>query len=547
MLIYYTRFLNALPKVHKILIFTALFQLAASVAYSVTAQHRYGGDYSVPLSSEPESLDPAFITDIYSVTVANNLYDGLVEFDQDLNIVPAIAKIWKISRDRRTYSFQLRQGVKFHNGREVTADDFVYSLSRILHPETRSPVASFFMNIHGAREFNQGNAPAVSGLKARSRYLLKIELDRPFAPFLSILAMINAKVVPKEFFKLDISGHPVGTGAFKQIHWIPGKEIVLTANADYFGGRPYLNTLHFRIYPNIEWEKVFSDFEMGYLDQSIIPSDKYAVVTADAKYRQRYSFISKPSLNLVYIGINCQIKPFDDIRVRKALSLAVDTRTIVEKITRRGAIPANGILPPGIAGFDPRFKGSDYDPARARRLLAEAGYPDGAGIPPQELWTVSKSKSVQTELEAYRRYWKAVGIDIVPKVAKNWKDFISMINARKVPLYYAAWYADYPDPDNFLYVLCNSTSRTNRMGYQDSQIDRMLEAARQEIDYLKRIEIYRDTEKKVVNDTPLIPQHINSFNYLFQPWVKGVEVNYLGAAYIPFRRIWLVDRDNPIQ
>lgn len=542
MLKYHMRLLKILPEAYLFLFCFVIFNFAATSASGTTMQHRYGGKYNVPLSSEPASLDPAFITDIYSVTVANNLYDGLVEFDRDLNIVPAIAKIWKISRDHRSYSFQLRQGVKFHNGREVTADDFVYSLSRILHPETRSPVASFFMNIRGAREFNQGKAPVVRGLKALNRYLLKIELDHPFAPFLSILAMTNAKVVPKEVFKLEVSRHSVGTGPFKQIRWHPGNEIVLAANHDYFGGRPFLDTIHFRIYPNIEWEKVFSDFEMGFLDQSIIPSEKYSMVTAESKYRQQYSFISRPSLNLVYIGINCQIKPFDDIRVRQALSLAVDTRTIVESITRRGAIPANGILPPGIAGFDPRFKGSTYDPAQARRLLAEAGYPDGKGIPPQEIWTVSKSKSVHSELEAYRKYWKAIGIEIVPKVARNWKEFISLINARKVPLYYAAWYADYPDPDNFLYVLCNSASGTNRMGYRNSKIDQMLEAARQEIDYLKRIELYRDTEKMVVNDTPLIPQHINSFNYLFQPWVKGVEVNYLGAAYIPFRRIWLAGR-----
>ena len=544
MLNYQTRLLKILPEAYVFLFCFVTFNLVATMASGTTVQHRYGGKYTVPLSSEPASLDPAFITDIYSVTVANNLYDGLVEFDRDLNIVPAIAKIWKISRDHRSYSFQLRQGVKFHNGREVTADDFVYSLSRILHPNTRSPVASFFMNIRGAREFNQGKAPVVSGLKALNRYLLKIELDHPFAPFLSILAMTNAKVVPKEIYKLEVSRHSVGTGPFKQLKWHPGNEIVLAANDDYFGGRPFLDKIHFRIYPNIEWEKVFSDFEMGFLDQSIIPSEKYSMVTAEPKYRQQYSFISRPSLNLVYIGINCRVKPFDDVRVRQALSLAVDTRTIVESITRRGAIPANGILPPGIAGFDPRFKGSIYDPAQARRLLAEAGYPGGKGIPPQEIWTVSKSKSVHSELEAYRNYWKAIGIKIVPKVAGNWKEFISLINARKVPLYYAAWYADYPDPDNFLYVLCNSASGTNRMGYRNSKIDQMLEDARQEIDYLKRIELYRDTEKMVVNDTPLIPQHINSFNYLFQPWVKGVEVNYLGAAYIPFRRIWLAGRES---
>ncbi|UCH20186.1 MAG: ABC transporter substrate-binding protein [Deltaproteobacteria bacterium] len=500
---------------------------------------RYGGKYNIPLSSEPESLDPAFITDIYSVTVANSLFDGLVEFDKDLNIVPAIAELWKISRNRRLYTFQLRQGVKFHNGREVTAEDFVFSFSRILQPDTHSPVASLFLNIEGAKAFHEGKNTEVKGLQALDRYTLKIELEQPFAPFLSILAMINAKVIPKEALDADFSRNPVGTGPFKFNNWNPGKEIILTANDAYNLGRPYLDTLYFQIYPNIEWEKVFADFERGFLDQSIIPSNRYDSITSGRRYQKRYNLVSKPTLNLVYIGMNCRQKPLDDVRVRQAMTMAVDITTIVTKITKRGSIPAKGILPPGIAGFDPEFQGYGYNRVRARKLLAEAGYQGGNGIPPLEIWTVSKAESVQKELMAYKNYLADIGIQIIPKVADSWKHFIKLINEKRVPLYYAAWYADYPDPDNFLYVLCHSKSRTNRMGYQNSEIDHLLESARQEVDYMKRIETYREVQKRVMEEAPLIAQHVNSFNYLFQPWVKGIEVSYLGAAYIPFRKIWI--------
>ena len=502
-------------------------------------QIRYGGKFSVPLSSEPESLDPAYITDIYSVTIANNLYDGLVEFDEDLNVVPAIAELWKISRDRKLYTFHLQKGVKFHNGREVTAEDFVFSITRILNPETHSPVASLFLNISGAKAFHDGKSAEVDGLKVLNPYTVQIQLDEPFAPFLSILAMANAKVIPKELAGPHFSRNPVGTGPFKFNSWKDGKEIILTANENYFLGRPYLDTLNFQIYPNIVWEKIFDDFERGFLDQSIIPSDKYNSITTDPQHHKNYKLVSKPTLNLVYVGINCNIKPLDDIRVRQAFSLAVDTEKIVRQITRRGSVPAKGILPPGIAGFDPEFDGHGYNPVRARKLLAEAGYPEGQGIPSLEIWTVSKSKSVQQELVAYQKYLADIGIKIVPKVADNWKHFINLINKQKVPLYYAAWYADYPDPDNFLYVLCHSKSRTNRMGYQNTEIDQMLEMARQEVNYIKRINIYREVQKLVMKETPLIAQHVNSFNYLFQPWVKGIEVNYLGAAYIPFRKVWI--------
>jgi peptide/nickel transport system substrate-binding protein/oligopeptide transport system substrate-binding protein len=468
-----------------------------------------------------------------------NLFDGLVEFDKDLNVVPAIARVWKISRDHRTYTFFLRKGVKFHNGREVTAGDFVFSLSRILSKETKSPVASLFFNIQGAKQFHEGTMPSVTGLRAVDPYTLKIELEAPFAPFLSVLGMANAKVIPKEELGPHFGTKPVGTGPFRYSTWVPGKEIVLTANRDYFAGRPFLDSLHFRIYHNIEWERIFSDFEDGHLDQSIIPSHKYDLILSDVRYRQHYNFISRPQLNLVYVGMNVNMFPLNDHRVRQAFSYAVDTETIVKEITKRGSIPAHGILPPGIAGFDPNFKGYTYDAERARKLLAQAGYPQGKGIPPIEIWTVSKSESVQRELQAYKRYLADIGVELIPKVASNWREFINFINERKAPMYYAAWYADFPDPDNFLYVLCNSKSRTNRMGYHNPEVDELLEQARRETDYMARIKKYREIQKQVMRQAPLISQHVNSFNFLFQPWVKGAEVSYLGAAYIPFRKVWI--------
>ncbi|MBW2149496.1 MAG: ABC transporter substrate-binding protein [Deltaproteobacteria bacterium] len=518
---------------------SAVLLLGFSYAALGADKAKYGGQYRIPLASEPTTLDPAFITGIYAVNVALNLFDGLLEFDKDLNVLPSIARIWKISRDHRTYTFLLRRGVKFHNGREVTAKDFVYSFTRILSPDTGSPIASLFFNIQGAKKFHEGKTKAVSGLRAPDPYTLKIQLEQPFAPFLSILAMANAKVVPKEEIGPGFSRNPIGTGPFRFHSWESGREILLTANKEYFEGRPFLEMLRFRIYPNIQWEKTFNDFEKGLLEQSIIPSSKYDMITSNPGYTKRYTFISKPTLNLVYVGMNVTIFPFNDYRVRQAIYHAVDIEKIVRDITKRGSIPAKGILPPGIAGFDPRFKGYSYDPDRARQLLKDAGYPQGRGIPPIEIWTVAKAESVQKELRAYQKYLDDIGIRLVPKVAENWSEFIKFINEKKAPMYYAAWYADYPDPDNFLYVLCHSKSKTNRMGYHNPDVDELLEQARQEWDYMKRVELYREVEKLVMRDAPIICQHVNSFNYLFQPWVKGVQVSYLGAEYISFQNVWI--------
>ena len=508
-------------------------------AKGVAADNQYGGEYRVPLDSEPPSLDPAHITSIYAVNVAMNLFDGLVEFDKDLNIVPAIARVWKISRDHCTYTFFLRKGVLFHNGREVTSEDFVFSFSRILNRDTQSPVASLFLNIKGAQEFHNGTSPEVVGLSAPDPYTLKIQLEQPFAPFLSILAMANGKVVPKEEIGPLFGRHPIGTGPFSFSSWQPGKEIVLTANENHYAGRPFLNTLRFHIYQNIEWEKIFDDFEKGLLEQSIIPSNKYDSIMSDNRYLEMYNLISKPTLNLVYLGMNVNMSPFNDHRVRQAISHAVNIEAIVRDITKRGSIAAKGILPPGIAGFDPHFEGYRYDPQKALKLLEEAGFPQGRGIPPIEIWTVSKSESVQRELREYQRYLAAIGIEVIPRTANNWGEFIKFINEKKAPMYYAAWYADYPDPDNFLYVLCHSQSKTNRMGYQNHKVDELLDQARRETDYMKRMVLYREVQKLVMVDAPLISQHVNGFNYLFQPWVKGVEASYLGAAYVPYKKVWV--------
>lgn len=525
-----------------IICFVILCTVTFSPALSFeTKRPSAGVDYNASLSGNPTSLDPAYITGIYAVSVANNIFDGLVEFDKDLNIVPAISEFWKISRNHRTYTFFLRKDVRFHNDRKVVADDFVYSFSRILHPDTKSPVASLFFSIEGAKAFHDGKIDYVEGLKAVDSHTLSIQLEKPHTPFLSILAMANAKVVPKELIGKTFGKSPIGTGPFRFDSWEQEKTIILKANDHYFNGRPRINTLCFHIYANIEWEKIHADFERGFLDQSIIPRSHYADVISKPSANDRYTFISKPSLNLVYIGINATLSPLKDLKVRRAICHAVDTHTIVKTVTGRGAVSSKGILPPGIAGFDPEYKGYVYDLEKAKVLMAEAGYGPGQDkkIPPLEIWTVSKSESVKQELFAYKKYLAEIGIELIPKVADNWSSFKKLLTQKSIPFFYLVWYADYPDPDNFLHPLFQSESKTNRTSYSNPLVDRLIEQAREESDYLKRTAIYRKVQNSIMNDAPIIPQHVNSFNYIFQPWVKGIEVSYLGTAYLPFRKMWI--------
>jgi len=201
-----------------------------------------GGIYRKPLEFNPKTLDPALSIDQYAVTVIQQIFDGLVQFDKNLNIIPAIARSWKVSSDGLTYTFYLREGVRFHNGREVTAEDFVYSFTRILDPETKSSSSDFFVHVLGAKEYLDKKAKDVKGLISLDKYTLKILLSKPYSPFLSILAMKGSKVVPKEVIEklgIDFGRSPVGTGPFKFVSMKEGDEIVLEANPHYFEGRPF--------------------------------------------------------------------------------------------------------------------------------------------------------------------------------------------------------------------------------------------------------------------------------------------------------------------
>src|SRR3989304_1676333 len=234
-----------------------LFQSGFGEAKEIPAQ---GGVYRRPLEFSPKTHDPALSIDIYAVAVIQQVFDGLVQFDKDLNTIPAIARSWKISPDGLTYTFYLREGVTFHNGREVTAEDFVYSFTRILDPETKSSSSNFFTGVVGTKEFMERKAKEVKGLVAQGNYILRITLSEPYVPFISILAMKGAKVVPRE--EIEKSGanfgrFPVGTGPFKFVSMKEGEEIVLEANPDYFEGRPYLDKVILKIFHGDPSEEIF--------------------------------------------------------------------------------------------------------------------------------------------------------------------------------------------------------------------------------------------------------------------------------------------------
>ncbi len=270
---------------------------------------RRGGSYRRPLEFNPKTLDPARSVDIYSVAVIQQIFDGLVQFDKDLTVIPCLAKSWKISPDGLTYTFFLREGVKFHHGRELTAEDAVYSLTRILDPRVKSPAAGFLDRVVGSREFQQGTAQNVRGLVAPDRYTFVIRLSEPYAPFISILGMNKFKVVPREEVEKSESGFgkaPVGTGPFRFVSMKEGEEILLEANGDYFEGRPYLDRVIFRIFHGSPMEEILRSFKAGNLEDSPVPFQQVGELAES----QQYTLLRKPILSLRFYGGISKISPF---------------------------------------------------------------------------------------------------------------------------------------------------------------------------------------------------------------------------------------------
>jgi oligopeptide transport system substrate-binding protein len=508
----------------------------------------FGGIYRRVLGNTPVTLDPTLVTDIYGGAVVRQLFDGLVQFDADLRPIPALAQFWEASWDRRTWTFTLRQGVRFHHGREVTAQDVVYSFTRLLGLPRPVTATAVFRHIQGATAFMQGETTSVQGLTALDRYTLQIVLDEPLAPFLAALGLPNTAVVPQEEVEKSEErfGHaPVGTGPFKLVRWEPHQEIVLAANDHYYEGRPFLDTIVFKLGVGGQLEEQFTDFLRGSLEEAIIPSGKQDEVHTDPRYRQ-HQRVRIPTLSLLYIGFNTQRKPFDDRRVRQAFNYAVNKEALVREITQSGrrlhprvSLTATGVLPPGMPGYDHKLQGYAYDLTKAKRLLAEAGYPDGADFPVVQLWSVDQAETTKAELAAYQKYLAELGVKVEIHYAPDWPAYRAMLLQGELSMFRLVRYADIPDADNILSPLLHSTGSSNYTFYRNPLVDQLLEQARREFDEARRIAFYHEVERLVMDDAPLIGQRYGASKYLYQPYVQGVEINWLGTRATPMKKIWL--------
>jgi len=475
------------------------------------------------LNNNPTTLDPALITDVQGGGIAAKLFNGLVRFNENLDIVPDIARSWKISDDQVTYTFRLRRDVRFNNGRKVTAQDVKFSFERVLTPETKAPLTWVLDKIEGAKDIVAGKTTTASGIRVVNDHTLVIKLERPFGPFLSLLAMTTAYVVPREdVLRLgqDFGTNPAGSGPYALTDWKHGQHLHLLAREDYFEGRPKLNGIYYRVIP--EDLTAVLEFETGRLDILLIPSSEYRRYTTDPAWRDLVH--GKPGLDSYYLGLNCTRPPFNDIRVRQAVNYAIDRQRILNTVFEKRGVLASGPIPPGLwkDGILPRaVKGYPYDPRKAQELIRQAGA-EGATIKVY----INADPEVLDIVEVIQSYLAKAGLK-AEITQLDWSAFKHAVNEGEPDAFWLSWWADYPDPENFLYPLFHSASAGpggNRSRCIDRELDGLIETAQRTMDERQRYRLYRQAEDRVLQNAPWVFMWHRADYFVIQPWVKNFKI-----------------------
>jgi ABC-type transport system substrate-binding protein len=472
---------------------------------------------------DPLTLDPACTSDTSSAEYIMEIFSGLVTFDRDLKLVPDIAEKWDISDDGTVYTFHLRRGVKFHDGsRQVTADDFKFSMERSLNPDTLSTVGSVYLDdIVGARQFADGKADSVSGIEVVDAYTLRITIDAPKSYFLAKLSYPTAFVVDQRevgdstcFSKTEWTLKPNGTGPFKLQEWQLTQRIVLAPNSEYYlEPKPSLAKVTYVLAggsPLVMYEN--DEIDVTGVGINDIESIR------DTSNPLNKEFTEAASLDTYYIGFNTEEPPFDDPDVRRAFAMALDKNVLSETVLKDLVVPANGILPPGMPGFNDKLEGIPFDPDGAQQLLEDAG---GAGsLGKITLLSSGRGASVGPIIEAIQAMWEQnLGVTVEVD-QEEFGLFLQDLDDGNFQMFDLGWIADYVDPQNFLDIKFHSGSPNNETKYANPDVDSLLEQARTEQDQATRLDLYGQAEEKIVEDEPWIPLYHGRSNALIKPYVQ---------------------------
>jgi oligopeptide transport system substrate-binding protein len=492
---------------------------------------------------EPETLDPALLTDAVSANLTYQLLEGLTVYDtKTLEPRPGAAAKWDISSDNKTYTFTLREDAKWSTGEAVTADDFVFAWTRALNPTLNagrpSPYAFRLFPIKNAEAFNSGKITDAGqvGVKAKDKKTLEVTLDNPIPYFLQITAFHTLMPVSKaavEKFGKDWTKpeNYVGNGAFKLAEWKERDHVTLVKNPNYWDAK------------SVRLEKITAlpiedaDGALGLYQRDQIDWARGLPTGTIEQWRSKPDLHSDPALILQYLKFNTTRKPLNDPRVRKALSMALDRKAIIDKVLKGGQLPGATVTPPAFLSYNtgpdsPAPKGLPEDLAQARKLLADAGFADGKNFP--KLTVIYNTSAVHKAVyEAIQQQWKErLGVE----VNLESQDFqVTLKNQRDLnyDLARAGYVGDVPDPNTFLGDLFTSTSEFNNTGWSNKKYDDLIKQANATLDPKSRYKAFADAEKLLVEDElPIAPIYFSVNLNLVKTWIKGMDYNLLDLHYL---------------
>ncbi len=489
-------------------------------------------------------LDPQAAVNITEMDVVSTLFEGLLTEDPvDLHPVPGVAEHWDVSPDGLTYTFYLRKNAKWSDEADVTAGDFVASWRRMLTPSFAAENAGLLYVLQGAEAFHKGITKDFGqvGATAVDAHTLRVVLEHPAPYFLSLLTHPAWMPVPiatiAKFGAVDERGNRwtrpgnlVGNGAFTLKAWRPNEVVAVVKSATYWdAAHVRLNEIRFHPYDSVDAED--RAFRAGQLHVTyVLPFGK-----ADAYRRDTPQFLrSDAYLNTYFLRLNTRRPPLDDVRVRRALALAIDRTALVEKVLRAGQEPATAITPPGLPEYTPPT-GLGTNPENARRLLADAGFANGQDLPPIEL-LFNTSENLRVIAEAIQEMWRReLGIR-VQLVNQEYKVVLSQRRAGQYQLLLSDWVGDYLDATTFLDPW-RTGSANNHTGWGSSEYDGLLFAAARTPDQASRAAQLRKAEALLLEAAPVIPLYYNTHTYLLQTSVKGWHSTLLD--HHPYKDVWL--------
>ncbi len=479
---------------------------------------------------DPHTLDPGVSGDATSHEYIMQVFSGLVRLDDNLAPVGDIAERFELSEDGRTYTFYLRKNVKFHDGREVRAEDFKYSWERACAPATGSKTAEAYLgDIVGVKEVLAGEAAGISGVRVIDDYALEVTIDAPKSYFLAKMSYPTAFVVDRD--NVSSGGewwrYPNGTGPFRLGEWQESSLLILERNELYYGEVARVDSVVFQLYGGVPMNL----YETGEIDVTGVYTYYIDRVT-DERGPFYQDLRVYPELSFFYIGFNTEKPPFDDENIRRAFCHAVNKDKLASLIFRDMVQPAGGILPPGMPGYNENLAGLEYDLELARELISNSKYGDVANLPPIKITDAGYGGLISSDLEAIIYEWREnLGVEVEVRQLEP-ERYLYHLDEELDEMYFSGWIADYPHPQDFLDILFRSGAENNYGGYANPEVDSLLDRANVEPDREASLVLYQQAEQKLVSDAACLPLWFGQNYVLVKPYVNGYELNAMGLPVL---------------